>query len=59
MALDNSRGIKRCWFSERQLLVNNIDIATLNGAQSHYTLDTGKHQTYSVTLFAADTTGNQ
>ncbi|WP_397471824.1 hypothetical protein [Rheinheimera sp.] len=46
MALDNSRGIKRCWLSERLLLVKNIGIATLTGAQSHYTLDTGKHQTY-------------
>ena len=44
---------------ERLLLLNNIGIATLTGAQSHYTLDTGKHQIYSVTLFAADTTGNQ
>lgn len=44
---------------ERLLLVNNIGIATLNGAQSHYTLDTGKHQTYSVTLFEAENTGDQ
>ncbi|GAB59435.1 serine hydrolase domain-containing protein [Rheinheimera nanhaiensis] len=44
---------------ERLLLLNNIGIATLNGAQSHYTLDTGKHQTYSLTLFAGDNSINQ
>lgn len=41
---------------ERLLLINNIGIATLNGAQAHYRLDTGKHQTYSVTLFYGENT---